>query len=56
MNESVWNIGGMILHGANQSTQTIPCPSATLSTTNLKRYSLGSNLGLCGWRTATNCL
>ena len=52
----VWSIRGMILTGENASTQSKPCPSVTLSTTNLTRTGLLSNTGLRGERPTNNCL
>ena len=45
----------MVLTGEKKSTRRETCTSATLSTTDLARYSLGLNLSLCGERPATNC-
>jgi hypothetical protein len=44
----------MKLTGENRSTREKPCPSATLSTTNLTWTDPGSNPGLRGERPANN--
>jgi hypothetical protein len=54
MDEWVWSIGGMILTDENWNTRRKTCPSANLSTTNLWRTGLGSNLGLRDDRPVTN--
>ena len=41
MSECIWNIGGMILTGKNQSTQRKTCPTTTLSPTNMTCPGLG---------------
>jgi hypothetical protein len=46
----------MKLTGENRSTREETCPSATLSTTNLKWIDPGSNPGLRGGRQAANRL
>jgi hypothetical protein len=46
----------MKLTGENRSTRGKPCPSATLSTTNLTRTDPVSNPGLRDERPATNRL
>jgi hypothetical protein len=51
----VCSIGGIILTGENRSTWRKPCPSTTLSTTNLKRADLASNPGP-RWEAGTNRL
>lgn len=50
----IWNTHRMVLTGENQSTQRSTCPTATLSTTNLARTGLGSNLDLHGKRPRSN--
>ena len=56
LNEWIWSIGGMRLMRANQSTQTQPCPTASLSITNNIWIGVGSNTGLHGVWPTTNCL
>jgi len=41
----VWSIGGIILTGENQNTWSKTCPSATLSTTNVRWMSPGIKPG-----------
>ena len=52
-----WSIGGMIQRRKNLITgiRRETCPHASLSTTNLAWTDLGSKMGLCGKRLATNC-
>ena len=46
----------MVLTEDTRSSRSTVCPSATLSTTNSTWAAVGSNVGLCNDRRATNCL
>lgn len=53
----MWIICGRAVTGGNLSTRRKPPSSATLTTTNSKKWTgLGQNRGLCGVELATNRL
>jgi hypothetical protein len=49
-------IGGLKIYRGNHSTQRKPCPSATLSTTNLTWLDLDLNLGPLRWEFIYNLI